>query len=192
MASQDLNSWLGPIRESVTSYRRMIDATVAQLTDTELSTAPATGFNSVAIILRHLGGNLRSRWTDFLTTDGEKPDRHRETEFQAWEGDRQSLWEHFELGWKALELAIDSIDNTNASQTIKIRGEPHTLQQALIRSITHISYHAGQIAMVARMVHQGDWHWITIAPGASQSHNERTWGTASSRSIFAPDDNRQR
>ena len=163
----------------------MIDATIEQLTDAELFVRPAPGFNSAAIILRHLGGNLRSRWTDFFTTDGEKPDRNRDTEFSDWEGDRQSLMTHFNVGWQALEAALETIDDENAGQTITIRGEPHTVAEALMRSITHVTYHVGQLAIIARMVHRGSWRWLTVAPGDSASHNERTWGTAASRSIFS-------
>lgn len=182
--------WLDALRDSLASYRRMIDATVGQLTDSELVARPMTEFNSVANLLRHLGGNLRSRWTDFLTTDGEKEDRDRDTEFQDWEGDRESLLEFFDAGWKQLELAFDVIDETNLEQLIYIRGEPHTIPQALTRSIAHVAYHSGQITMIGRMVHQGDWKWLTIAPGSSGEFNQKTWGTPASRSVLAgdPDD----
>lgn len=173
------------MRATVASYRQMIDGVTGQLTDAELFARPAEGINSVAVILRHLGGNLRSRWTDFLTTDGEKPDRDRDAEFTDWDGDRQSLMDHFERGWKAFEQALETINDENIGATILIRGELHTVAQALARSVAHLSYHVGQIAIIARMVHRGEWRWLTVAPGASALHNERTWGTAASRSIFA-------
>ncbi|WDI42039.1 DinB family protein [Bremerella sp. P1] len=184
METPGSQAWLDAMAATAASYRRMIDATVDQLSDAELHTRPAEGINSVAILLRHLGGNLRSRWTDLFTTDGEKPDRDRDTEFEDWEGDRAALQAQFDTGWQALTSAIEQIDETNIDQPVFIRGERHTIAQALTRSLTHITYHAGQIAIVARMVHQGPWHWLTIAPGQSQQHNERTWGTASSRSVF--------
>ena len=177
----DSTPWLDAMRETVASYRRMIDAAVAQLTDDELHACPGTDANSVAIILRHLGGNLRSRWTDFLTTDGEKPDRDRDTEFLAWDGDRSSLLAHFDRGWSALVEALETLDAENIGQTIHIRGEPHTVAQALTRSVTHLSYHVGQLVVIARMVHEGEWRWLTIAPGRSADHNDRTWGTKASR-----------
>ena len=176
--------WLSTLRDSLKSYRRMIDASVQQLTDSELVARPFPEFNSVAILLRHLGGNLRSRWTDFLSTDGEKPDRFRDTEFQDWSGDRSSLLEYFDGGWKQYELVFDVLNDANIDQLINIRGEAHTIPQALIRSQTHISYHAGQIAMVARMVHDGDWNWLTIAPQASAKFNNDAWGTSASRGVF--------
>jgi len=177
-------NWIAAFAETVASYRRMIDATVLQLSDTELHARPAPDINSVAIILRHLGGNLRSRWTDFLTTDGEKPDRNRDTEFMDWGGDRESLLAYFDSGWSALTAAIAQLDASSVNETIYIRGEAHTIPQALTRSVTHLSYHVGQIAMVSRMVHDGEWKWLTIEPGTSAQHNQRTWGTAESRSVF--------
>ena len=189
MDSSNTTSWLTAMRDTIVSYRRMIGATVEQLTDAELFARPAPNINSVAIILRHLGGNLRSRWTDFLTTDGEKPDRDRDSEFLDWQGDRESLFAHFDRGWKTLVSALDGIDESNVNQTICIRGEGHSIPQALARSVTHLTYHVGQIAIIARMVHTGDWHWVTIAPGLSAEHNGRTWGTAASRGIFAESEN---
>ncbi|MCM2374240.1 DinB family protein [Aporhodopirellula aestuarii] len=191
MDSADSNRWQAAMWETVQAYRRMIDAITAQLTDDELFARPSANVNSVAIILRHLGGNLKSRWTDFLTTDGEKPDRDRDSEFLDWEGDRQSLIEHFESGWRAFESAVNAIDEDTAGKTIFIRGEAHSVAQALTRSITHLTYHVGQIAMIARMVHVGEWRWLTVAPGGSSEHNEKSWGTSASRSVFAADETGQ-
>lgn len=185
MTQEETRIWLSTIRETVSGYGRMVDATVEQLSDEELFSRPGPDINSVAVILRHLGGNLCSRWTDFLTSDGEKPDRDRDAEFTDWDGDRQSLLDHFHVGWAALESAIAMMDDNTVSQTIYIRGEPHSVAQALLRSVTHVTYHVGQIAIVARMVHQGDWKWLTVAPGDSVTHNQKTWGTAASRSIFS-------
>lgn len=187
METSNATIWLDAMRETVASCRRMIDAATDQLTDAELVARPAHGFNSVAVILRHLGGNLRSRWTDFMTTDGEKPDRDRDSEFLDWDGDRRSLIQHFNSGWDALLNALGTIDDNNIDTTIYIRGEPHSIPQALARSVTHLTYHAGQIVMIARMVHVGEWRWLTIAPGSSAEHNEKTWGTRASRSIFSVD-----
>lgn len=180
--------WLESIRSTVASHRRMIDAAVTQLSDEELHQRPAPDINSVAVILRHLGGNLRSRWTDFLTTDGEKPDRDRDREFEEWEGDRASLQQYFEEGWACLEAAVAELSEETAAAQIEIRGEPHSVALAMLRSLTHLAYHVGQIVMVARMVHQGSWDWLTISPGTSQQHNERTWGTVASRAAYGAAD----
>ncbi|MCA9195374.1 MAG: DinB family protein [Planctomycetaceae bacterium] len=178
-------SWFAAAIETANCYRRMIDAIVEQLTADELGARPAPGVNSVAIILRHLGGNLRSRWTDFMTTDGEKPDRDRDSEFTDWEADIASLVKHFERGWSAFMSTLTTLDLDTSIQTVLIRGESHTVAQAIQRSLTHISYHVGQMAIIARQVHTGPWKWLTIAPGESAQHNERTWGTTVSRSVFA-------
>lgn len=180
----ELNApWLEATKETAASYRKMIDAAVIQLTDEELFARPAEGINSVAIVLRHLGGNLRSRWSDFLTTDGEKPDRNRDSEFLDWEGNRASLIEHFDRGWSCFTKALAEISDENIATPIFIRGERHTIPQAVTRSINHTAYHVGQIVMIARMVHRGEWKWMTIPPGGSQTHNQATWGTAASRGV---------
>jgi len=177
--------WLREIEATLLAYRRMIDATVDQLSDEALWQRPGDEFNSVAVLLRHLGGNLKSRWSDFMTTDGEKPNRNREKEFEDWEGNRQSLLEYFDEGWAELTSAVKSLDSGNIERTISIRGEPHSIAQALLRSLTHITYHTGQITMAARMVHNGPWKWLTIAPGNSAEFNSQNWGEASSRAVFA-------
>lgn len=182
--NQGNDQWIEAAAATVSSYRRMIDGAVSQLTDEELIARPGPDMNSVAVILRHLGGNLLSRWTDFLTTDGEKPDRDRDREFVDWDGDRDSLLAFFSTGWDALVNAIRQIDETSLSRPVFIRGERHTVAEALMRSLTHVAYHAGQIVLIARMVHDGEWKWLTIPPGGSQQHNKQTWGTQASRSVL--------
>ncbi len=176
------------LRQTIDSYRNLIDKTLEQLTDEELVLRPSSDVNSVAVILRHLGGNLVSRWTDFLTTDGEKETRNRDREFEDWNGTRSELLAYFNEGWSALVFALETIDQSNIDQEITIRGEKHTVLQAAVRSVTHITYHAGQIALVARLVHKGDWQWLTIAPNQSKDFNRDTWGTSKSRAVFDADD----
>lgn len=175
--------WLEATKETLNGYRRMIEAAAEQLSDEQFFARPQPGMNSVATLLRHLGGNLQSRWTSFLTEDGEKASRDRELEFADWTGSRESLVEYFDAGWKCLVDAIEALRPEDIQQTVKIRGEPHSVPEAIMRSLTHISYHVGQLLLVARQVH-GDadsWQWLTIQPGGSQKHNRDTWGTAASR-----------
>lgn len=179
--------WLGAAYETALSYRKMIDATIEQLTDQELHTRLAPDFNSVAVILRHLGGNLISRWTDCLASDGEKPTRDREAEFADWQGDRQSLVQYFNSGWEVFLTALQFLDTAPPDASLMIRGEPHTIQQAVNRSVTHTAYHVGQIMLIARLVHSGAWRWLTIAPGKSSEHNRTTWGSAVSRGVLGED-----
>jgi uncharacterized damage-inducible protein DinB len=175
------DTWIAAVKANIASYRRMIDEAVSQLSDSELFARPQPEFNSVAIILRHLGGNLHSRWTDFLTSDGEKPNRDRDSEFLDWQGDRSSLLAHFDAGWAKLTAAVEQLDATMIGQPIFVRGEQHTVADALLRSLMHTSYHVGQIVMIARLVHSGEWRWLSIPPGQSALHNKQSWGTPASR-----------
>ena len=180
------SAWLEASLETANGYRRVIDAAVEQLTDEQFFHRPATNANSVAVLLRHLGGNLQSRWDQFLTEDGEKPSRDREKEFKDWHGDRSSLIEYFDVGWHTLISTLKSLADDDLTQLVTIRGEAHTIPQAIQRSLTHISYHVGQLLLIARMVHNNDetWNWVTIPPGQSKQHNKNTWGTSASRSTF--------
>lgn len=189
MNPNSCDMWVDSLAATVASYRRMIDATVAQLSDAELRERPRQNMNSVAVLLRHLGGNLQSRWTDFLTTDGEKPTRNRDREFTDWDGDRAELMAYFDAGWRLLTAAIHQAHELNVRQEILIRGQRHTIAEALMRSVTHVSYHVGQIAIISRLVHKGEWQWLTIAPGKSTEHNSQTWGTAASRGEFSDETN---
>ena len=181
MANVD-EAWIQACKDIAVSQRRMIDQAIRQLSDEEFFARSIAGSNSVANLLRHLGGNLKSRWTDFRTTDGEKPDRFREQEFADWEGDRQSLLAYFDEGWACLVAALDSLDARDAELFVEIRGERQSIQSAILRSLTHLSYHVGQLLLIARQAHQGEWRWLSIAPGKSEEHNQSTWGTAASRS----------
>ncbi len=177
--SSDL--WIKAVLETIDSHRRLIDGAVQQLSDDEFIRRPAEGINSVANILNHLGGNLLSRWTDFLTTDGEKPSRSRDLEFEDWPGDRVSLMNLFNSGWQCWRRSIESLTTEDMAKTVLIRGEPHSVPLAIERSLTHTAYHVGQIMLIARLIHEGEWNWLTIRPGGSQQHNQQTWGTAASR-----------
>jgi uncharacterized damage-inducible protein DinB len=176
-----IDHWIAAVLETIDSHRRLIDGALAQLSDEELMRRPAEGVNSVAVILRHIGGNLKSRWTDFLTTDGEKPSRNRDSEFEDWPGDRASLVAFFDEGWQVWRTSIAALTSEDAAKSVTIRGEPHTVPLAIERALTHTAYHTGQIMLIARLVHDGGWKWLTIQPGGSKTHNQQTWGTAASR-----------
>ena len=177
----DSSPWIRASIESLDGYRRLIDGATQQLKNEEFFRRPADGINSVAVILRHIGGNLQSRWVDFLTTDGEKPSRNRDAEFEDWTSDRASLMAFFEKGWQVCRGSIEALTDADLAKTVTIRGEPHSVPLAIQRSLTHTAYHVGQIMLIARSIHDGDWNWLTIKPGGSQQHNQQTWGTAASR-----------
>jgi len=171
------NIWIQASLETIDSHRRLLDGALQQLSNEEFFARPAEGFNSAASLLRHIGGNLLSRWTDFLTTDGEKTNRNRESEFEDWSGDRASLMQFFDTGWQTWRASIESLAKEDIAKTVTIRGEPHSVPLAIERSLTHTAYHVGQIMLIARLLHKGNWQWLTIRPGGSQQHNEKTWGT---------------
>ena len=155
-------------------YRSMAEMAAAQLSWDELRQSLDAETNSIAIIMKHLGGNLRSRWTDPFTTDGEKPWRNRDREFIDDFNSRDELNEVWQRGWTALESFLITVSDQDLPRTLLIRNEPHTLALALARSCTHAAYHAGQIVQVARILASRagrSWVTLTIARGGSAAFN---------------------
>ena len=154
-------------------YRRhksLADTAMGQLADADFFRRPAAHVNPVAVIVKHLAGNLASRWTDFLTTDGEKPTRDRDAEFVLTEQDsRANLLAAWETGWTRLMGTLSQLNDADLQKTVTIRGEPHSAYQALLRGLTHAAYHTGQILYVVRLF-QPDGAWLTIPPGESKVH----------------------
>src|SRR5262245_23510631 len=142
---------------------------MAQVADADLFRAPDPESNSIALVVKHIAGNMRSRWTDFLTTDGEKPDRDRDTEFEVGAADTaRSLRERWEQGWKLLFDALAGLTPADLTRTVPIRGEPHTVLQAIQRQLTHYAYHVGQIVYVARHWAGPGWKSLSIPKGKSR------------------------
>src|SRR5215472_4542247 len=153
------------------SNKRWADKAVAQLPEEKLHIALDPNTNCIAVIMKHVAGNLLSRWTDFLTTDGEKPWRDRDAEFVIGSDDsRDRLLAAWEEGWAALFRTLADLREEDLLKRVTIRGEEHTVLQAVHRSLTHTSYHTGQILYVARLVKRDGWRWITIAPGQSKEY----------------------
>ena len=163
------------IIESITGeyqrYKALAEGALGQLTDSELVAAGPNGGNSIATICWHVGGNLRSRFTDFLTTDGEKPWRKRDEEFQARSVSRAELLAHWESGWRALFAALAALDDADLSRSVTIRGQPLRVDEALHRSLAHTSYHVGQVVYAARALRGADWRFLSIPPGQSEAFN---------------------
>jgi uncharacterized damage-inducible protein DinB len=154
---------------SFRKQKQLAGQALGQLDDEEFFQRPGQHSNSVAAIVKHLAGNLKSRWTDFLTTDGDKPWRDRDAEFVIGPGDtRERLLAAWQEGWDALFRTLAGLGEGDLLKRITIRGEEHTVMQAIHRSLSHSAYHAGQILYVARLVKKGEWRWITIPPGLSQ------------------------
>ena len=155
-----------------TRARKQIDDAVGQLTDDQFRTRLTPQSNSCALIVKHLAGNMKSRWTDWLASDGEKPDRDRESEFTDAGESRGELMQRLEHGWALVFAALRALTPQDLARTVRIRGEPYTVPGAVERQIAHYGYHAGQIQLIARIVH-GDqgWRWNSVPPGQSGEFN---------------------
>ena len=149
-------------------YKTLGENAVNQLPDAQLADAAGSS-NSIAIIVWHLAGNLTSRFTDFLTSDGEKPWRDRDSEFLARQVTRAELQAKWEDGWRVLFAALSALTDADLAKTVTIRGQPHTVAEALHRSLAHASYHVGQIVFVAKALRGADWRYLSIPPGRSPS-----------------------
>ena len=164
---------LASIEAEYRRYRRLSEDALRQLEDDELFTAPVEGANSVAVLLAHLSGNLVSRFTDFLTSDGEKPWRHREEEFASRRVERAELMARWERGWGTLFTTLAELSDEDLGREVRIRGQALTVIEALQRSLAHLAYHVGQIVLVARAIRGPSWSFLSVPPGQSESYNRR-------------------
>ncbi|HMP57757.1 MAG TPA: DUF1572 family protein [Gemmatales bacterium] len=162
---------------SFRSNKGWADKAVAQLPDDKMHVALDPNTNSIAVIMKHVAGNLLSRWTDFLTSDGEKPWRNRDDEFVDTFTSRDELLAYWESGWQRLFDTLTSLSPDDLGRTVTIRGEPHSVPLAIQRSLAHCGYHVGQIVLTARILAGERWTTITIPRGASASFNQKVWGT---------------
>lgn len=164
-------AYLEDIVFSFEKHKRMAEQAFEQLADEEFFHKPGEHSNSVAVILKHVAGNLKSRWTDFLTTDGDKPWRDRDGEFLIGPQDsREHLLDAWRQGWEALFGALAALGEEDLLRRVPIRGEEHTVVQAIDRSLTHTAYHVGQVLYLARLLKKDGWRWLTIPPGQSQQY----------------------
>jgi uncharacterized protein DUF1572 len=179
--------YLEEARRQFRGHKRLGEGAIAQLKDEELFVTLDPESNSVAIIIKHLAGNMRSRFTDFLTSDGEKPDRHRDQEFEITaHTTRAEVMRWWEQGWAGVLSAIESLKPEDVTRTVTIRGEPHTVLQAINRQIAHYAYHVGQIVFLAKHLRSREWKSLSIPRGKSEEFNrqpiaERRRGPSSPR-----------
>ena len=161
--------YLDEIRRQLRGHKRMAESAMAQLDDQEFFTALDPESNSVAIIAKHVAGNARSRFTDFLTTDGEKPDRFRDREFEMnKETARAEVMRSWEEGWNIVFGTLESLEAGDLQRTITIRQEPHTVLQALNRALAHYAQHIGQIVFLAKHLRSAQWKTLSIPRGKSE------------------------
>ncbi|HEX8072756.1 MAG TPA: DUF1572 family protein [Pyrinomonadaceae bacterium] len=156
------------------TYKSLGEKAIAQVRDEELFVRLDPEANSIALVVKHLWGNMRSRWTDFLTTDGEKPDRHRDAEFEQTEeltrADVERWWAE---GWALVFAAVEPLTPADVERTVLIRGEPHTVMQAVNRQLAHYAHHVGQIVLLAKHFRSAEWQSLSIPRGQSEAFTQR-------------------
>jgi uncharacterized damage-inducible protein DinB len=182
MALQFTTSYLEDSRTLFRYYKNLGEKAMAQVTDEQLQAVLDSEMNSIAIIAKHMAGNMRSRWTDFLTSDGEKPNRNRDMEFVDPPDSRKALLRLWEEGWQCLFQALDPLTEQDLSRTITIRGEVHSVLQAINRQVAHYSYHVGQIVLLAKHFRSDQWQSLSVPRRQSAEFNRRVLaGEASQR-----------
>jgi uncharacterized damage-inducible protein DinB len=167
MPDEFTGSYLADATRVLRYYQHLGERAIAQAPDEALTVTLDPESNSIAIIVKHMHGNMRSRWTDFLTSDGEKPDRHRDTEFESPAATRDQLTAQWEAGWKYLFDALAALTDADLTRKILIRSEPHSVMQAINRQVAHYSYHVGQIVFLAKHFASANWTTLTVPRGES-------------------------
>jgi len=169
-----MSTYLEATLDEFRRYKKLADGAIGQVDDAGFFGTPDPETNSIAIIVKHIAGNLRSRWTDFLTADGEKPDRDRDGEFALRPGDdREALLVRWEAGWRIALDALSALTAANLGDTVFVRGEPASVVQATQRQLAHAAYHVGQIVLLARQYAADRWTTLSIARGGSVAFNEK-------------------
>ncbi|HVE57848.1 MAG TPA: DUF1572 family protein [Pyrinomonadaceae bacterium] len=171
MNEQFIENYKTDTIEAFRNYKKLAERAIEQVTDDEYFRVIDEESNSIAVVVKHLGGNLRSRWTDFLTTDGEKADRDRDSEFVAETDTREALDALWETGWNALFGTLEALRVEDFSRTVKIRGEDYSVVRAMNRSLAHTAYHVGQIAFLAKHFRASGWKTLSVPRGQSGEFN---------------------
>jgi uncharacterized damage-inducible protein DinB len=163
-------------------YKNLAERAMAQATDEQLLAVLDEEMNSIAVIVKHMSGNMRSRWTNFLTSDGEKPDRDRDAEFTDPCSTREALLANWEEGWQCLFNALEGLSEQDLQRTVTIRGEAHSVIQAINRQVAHYAYHCGQIVLLAKHFRHAEWKSLSVPRRQSAEFNRRViTGEASQR-----------
>jgi uncharacterized damage-inducible protein DinB len=182
MAHQFSTSYLEDSVSLFRHYKKLAEGAMEQASDDELFQAFDEEMNSIAIIAKHMAGNMRSRWTDFLTSDGEKPNRNRDSEFVEPPSTRAELMKMWNQGWDQVFEALEPLSDADMERKITIRGEPHSVMQAINRQIAHYAYHVGQIVFLAKHIKGSDWKSLSVPKNKSGEFNSKVLtGQASQR-----------
>lgn len=166
-----MQDYLESAKKQFAYYRLLGEKTFDQLTDQDLFYQPNEASNSIAIMVKHLWGNMLSRWTNFLTEDGEKDWRKRDEEFESSIQSREEMIRKWNDGWQCLFDALDSINENNQDQLIYIRNQGHTITEAINRQLAHYAYHVGQIVYLGRLIKNNEWTSLSIPKNGSKAYN---------------------
>ncbi len=170
------SDFLSSIHFEFNRYKILGDKTFAQLADEDIHVRPEEEDNSIAVIVKHISGNMLSRWTNFLTEDGEKTWRHRESEFEDTFESKADMIKAWERGWECLFEALHSVNEDNFQTKVFIRGEAHSIPQAIHRQLAHYAYHIGQIVFLGKMIKGSEWVSLSIPKGGSDDFNKKMFG----------------
>lgn len=182
MALEFTTSYIADSLAVFRQYKRLAERAIAQVSDEDLTRILDPEMNSIALIVKHMVGNMRSRWIDFLTSDGEKSWRNRDSEFVDPPSSREELMSAWESGWQCVFSALEPLSEADLGRTVKIRGEAHSVMQAINRQIAHYSYHCGQIVFLAKHLQGERWSSLSVPRGKSTEFNVRvSSGDASQR-----------
>jgi hypothetical protein len=173
MAHELTTSYLRDSLSLFRYYKELTERAMEQVSDEQLVAVLDGEMNSIAIVVKHLVGNMRSRWMDFLVSDGEKPDRKRDTEFEEPPTTRAALIKLWDEGWNCVFTALEPLSDADMDRTVAIRGEPHSVMQAINRQIAHYAYHCGQIVFLAKHLQARQWKALTVPRGKSEEFNQR-------------------
>ena len=182
-----MSSYLTSIIKQFEYYKGLGDKAFNQLTLQELQSKPNTYSNSISIITKHIVGNMLSRWTNFLTEDGEKEWRHRDLEFEDTYDSKETLLEAWNKGWECLFEAIKPLTESDLERIIYIRNQGHTVTEAINRQLAHYAYHIGQIVYLGTLIKNEDWQSLSIAKGQSSNFNTDKFSKAKGRRHFTDD-----
>jgi hypothetical protein len=173
MSDAILENYLADAMSSFQAYKKLAEKALAQVSDGELFDTIDEESNSIAIVMKHMAGNMLSRWTDFLTTDGEKPDRNRDMEFVIDSATtRKAVEDYWERGWSTVFAAIEPLKPSDLERKVAIRGEPHTVVEAINRQLTHYAYHVGQIVFLAKHFRATEWQSLSVPRNRSAEFNQ--------------------
>lgn len=181
------NSYLPSVLKQFQYYKSLGEKTIGQLSEEQLFWQSDVEANSIAIIVKHIVGNMLSRWTNFLTEDGEKSWRNRDDEFVNSYETKNDILESWEKGWQCLFDALNDITLENSETIVYIRNQGHTITEAVNRQLCHYSYHIGQIVFIGRMLKKEDWTSLSVAKNASKQYNQEKFSKAKGRRHFTDD-----